>query len=360
MRLHGQGAFSPGTGFDHRTAIGHGIGWLRQFISSENGAYARHGQGRAYVEMFDLGMGQGAGEQLADEHALGPEVVGKTSRSGQFGPLVRRGVITPSELWGERCVVLWHGLPLSHIFGPAHQGGEDLVVILATAKVSRNTVGQLLPGGVRLGFEIAEGGHEEARCTVPALEALFVEDTLLQRMQPAVGTGQPLDGQNTFSANAMGEDGAGIPGHVVDEYGAGTAFASVATCFEAGESELAAQGLGQGLLGHDIHPALLPVNLQGNESLDGAGGSLGTGSGRSGKQEAGRGNGTGCDDAFDKLAPGHPSGPDIFDNRGIHCDSVYSKENSGWLSGRTPYGVAGKLKHTSDIVVLGRRKTAAS
>jgi hypothetical protein len=103
-------------------------------------------------------------------------------------------------------------------------------------------------------------------------------------MQTPVGTGQPLNGQNILSPNAMGEDGAGIPGHAVDEYGAGPAFAPVTANFEAGESKFAAQGLGQGLLRQDIRPALLTIDGERNESFDGTGGDLRTGSGRSGKQ----------------------------------------------------------------------------
>src|ERR1700730_5144575 len=111
--------------------------------------------------------------------------------------------------------------------GAAHQRGEDLVVVLAAAEVSRNAVRQFQSGGIRVSFQESYRGHNEAGHTKGALEPLFVDDALLDGMQRSVLTCQPFDRQDLLMTHGMCEDRARIMRHVVEQDRTGTAFGAV-------------------------------------------------------------------------------------------------------------------------------------
>src|ERR1700678_412451 len=105
----------------------------------------------------------------------------------------------------------------SHIFCATHQSGENLVVVLATAQVPRDAMRQLGSGGIGICFQKSNGGHNEAGHTERALEALFVNDTLLHRMQFPVGARQSFDSQNLPVAYRMCENRASVVRYIVNE-----------------------------------------------------------------------------------------------------------------------------------------------
>src|SRR5260370_40566880 len=91
--------------------------------------------------------------------------------------------------------------------------------------------------------------------------------------------------------------------HIVNEDSAGTALGPVAPQLRAGETELVAQRPGERFLLHDVGPALLPVDVDGNEPFSCAASSLAQQSRRA-EQVACRGNCRAAgDDPFDEVAP---------------------------------------------------------
>jgi len=106
-------------------------------------------------------------------------------------------------------------LPLSkrrppHILRPAHQRRQNLVVILAAAEISRDSVRQFQTGRIGIRLQVSDRAHDEAGHTERALKSLLVDHTLLHRMQGSIGTRQALDGQNFPAAHVVREHRAGI------------------------------------------------------------------------------------------------------------------------------------------------------
>ena len=91
---------------------------------------------------------------------------------------------------------------------------------------------------IRIRLEESDRRHQEAGHTECALEALFVDDTLLDRMKLAVGGRKSFNADNVLAASGVRENRAGIMRHIVDEDGAGAALGAVATQFRAGKPSL--------------------------------------------------------------------------------------------------------------------------
>src|SRR6266852_3354643 len=92
-----------------------------------------------------------------------------------------------------------------HVLRAVHHRGENLVVILATAEVSRDAVRQLLSGGAWVRFQKSHRRHDEAGHTERALEALLVEDSLLYWMERAVRARKTFNGLNFLRAHGVRE-----------------------------------------------------------------------------------------------------------------------------------------------------------
>ena len=152
-------------------------------------------------------------------------------------------------------------------------------------------------------FQESHRGHNEAGHAERALEALCVDDALLDRVQRAVGTRQPFDRHDFPAAHRVCEQRARIMRHIVDEDGAGAAFGTVAPQLGAGEAQLVAQRPRQRLLLHDVNAPLLAVDIDGDEPLARTD-SRGLAQHRGGAEEiACRGDGHAArDDSFDKRA----------------------------------------------------------
>src|SRR5450432_2348181 len=152
-----------------------------------------------------------------------------------------------------------------HIFRAAYQRGENLVVVLATAQVSRNAERQFATRGLWICFEETYRRHDETGHAKCALEALFVDDALLDRMQLSLGARQPLDGQDLSVAHSVCQHRARIMRHIVDKNRARATFGPVAAKLRSCESQFVAQGPGQRFLSHDIRPPQLSVHIDRNE-----------------------------------------------------------------------------------------------
>src|ERR1700691_1511461 len=87
---------------------------------------------------------------------------------------------------------------------------------------------QLKAGGIGVRLQVSDGRHNKAWHTKRALEALFVDNALLHRMQASVSAGQALDGHNFPSTHCMREHRTRIEGNIVDQHGTSSAFSTIA------------------------------------------------------------------------------------------------------------------------------------
>ena len=116
-----------------------------------------------------------ADEQLREQHAFDAVVLGVLRLAGDLRDEIGRRVVLADQLG----VVSHSRVP--HVLGALHQRGENLVVVLAAAQIAGDAVRQFLARRVRVGLQVAGGGHDEAGHAERALEALLVDDALLHR-----------------------------------------------------------------------------------------------------------------------------------------------------------------------------------
>src|SRR5450432_1127106 len=100
-------------------------------------------------------------------------------------------------------------------------------------------------------FQEAPSGHNETGYTKGALESLFVDDALLDRVQRSILICQPFDRQDLLVAHRMCEDRARIMRHIVKQHRTGAAFGAVAPQLRSREPQLVSQRPSQRLLLHD-------------------------------------------------------------------------------------------------------------
>src|SRR5215469_18779395 len=124
---------------------------------------------------------------------------------------------------------------LPHVVGPAHERGENLIVVLTPAEISRHAVRHFKTCGIGIYLEKPDRRHDESRHAERALEALLVDDALLDRMQLAIGTGESFNGQDFLIANRMRQDRARVVWDVVDQNGTGSTLGAVAAQLGTGE-----------------------------------------------------------------------------------------------------------------------------
>ena len=101
--------------------------------------------------------------------------------------------------------------------------------------------------------------HELAGDAEAALDGALVEERLLERAEDPVD-GQPLDRRDGGAVSLDREDEAGVDGAPVDEDGARAALADEAALLGAGEPEVVAQDVEQGVVGGDLEGAPAPVD----------------------------------------------------------------------------------------------------
>ena len=110
-------------------------------------------------------------------------------------------------------------------------------------------------------------GEYEAGRAEPALEAVALRECLLDRVEFAIVVGKPLDRQDVHALCLDGEQQARADRLVVDEDGAGASDPVLAAEMGAGQAELLAQDVGQGVTGLDIDAMLSTVDGESDGAL---------------------------------------------------------------------------------------------
>ena len=109
--------------------------------------------------------------------------------------------------------------------------------------------------------------HQEARRAVAALRGAEIGEGLLERVQLG-SRRQPLDGVDARGpSHSSAEHEAGEHRLAVDQHGAGAALAELAAVLGAGQAEVLAQHLEQGLVGREEDVLLLAVDAQDDPRL---------------------------------------------------------------------------------------------
>jgi hypothetical protein len=137
-------------------------------------------------------------------------------------------------------------------------GVDDVLVAGAAAEVALDTLADLALRWLGVLVQQVDGRHDDARCAVTALQAMFLPKALLQGMQLTV-LRQALDGHDLGAVSLDRENGAGLRAAPVDENRAGAALARVATDVRAGQEELLPQEVDEEHAWLDIrsaHPAV--------------------------------------------------------------------------------------------------------
>src|SRR5215469_158461 len=198
------------------------------------------------------------------------------------------------------------GVPLPQVLSAPHHRCKNLVVVLASAQIARNAVCEFGSRGIGILFQKPDGGHDEPGHAEGALEPLFVDDALLDRVQPAVWAGKSFDRPYFPAPNCMSEDRTRIVGNIVDQHGARAAFGSVTTELGAREAELVTQRPCQRLLFHHVDAAVLAVDIDGDQPIARARLSENVG----GAEQVTRGGDRrpAADDTLDEVSAGNPVG----------------------------------------------------
>jgi hypothetical protein len=131
-------------------------------------------------------------------------------------------------------------------------------------------VRKLLARRVRVHLEETDRRHRETRHAEGALEALLVHDGLLHGMQ-LLAVGEPFNRLDLPPPDSVRQHRARIVRHIVDQHRAGAALGAVAADLGARQSELVAQRHRERFLLHHVDAAHLAVDVQRDETLDGAG-----------------------------------------------------------------------------------------
>src|SRR5450432_1860591 len=98
--------------------------------------------------------------------------------------------------------------------GPGSEGGrrfadrgDDVLVARATTEIALDPVANLVVRGIRVARKQVRGGHDHARSTEAALEAVFLPERILEGVQAALW-GHPLDRPDRAPVRLYGQDRA--------------------------------------------------------------------------------------------------------------------------------------------------------
>lgn len=94
---------------------------------------------------------------------------------------------------------------LPRIFCAAHHRSQNLVVVTAATQIAGKRMSELSARGVWIPFKKADCAHDEAGHTESTLEPLFIDDCLLNWMQPSVSGCQTLYRKDFSSAQRVCE-----------------------------------------------------------------------------------------------------------------------------------------------------------
>jgi hypothetical protein len=146
----------------------------------------------------------------------------------------------------------------------SHRGDgiDDPLVAGATADVARHLLPDGLPAGCGVGVEQMQGAHEHARRAEAALQAVVLDERLLQRVQFPVLALEPLDRGDGGAVGLHPEHQARPRGLPVDEHGAGTADPVLAPEMGTGEPAVLPQGVREGAPGSMSSRTRSPLTLK--------------------------------------------------------------------------------------------------
>ena len=174
------------------------------------------------VDRKDAGVGVGAAQDLADEHAgqreIGTEVGAACDLIDAVG--AHRALADPFEV----LILAVHSLLPSHLGGRRKDRADNLVITRTAAEIPRQPEAHLGLRGIGLAVQEGLGGDQETRRAVPALERRFLQEEALQGMQ-GLALGHALDGLNrtALCLDAQRQAGTGHP--TVHDYAASAAIA---------------------------------------------------------------------------------------------------------------------------------------
>ena len=146
---------------------------------------------------------------------------------------------------------------------------ENLGIGSAAAEVSRQRLLYLACLGARVSIEQGFDGHNLPGRTKAALEAIFLDESLLNGME-GPGLFQAFDGLDRFPLVLDSQGHAGIDCLSIDENGARPASSLVASFLRARESQIFANGIQEGSARLHEDPVFLPVDSQGYKGFPGS------------------------------------------------------------------------------------------
>src|SRR5258706_1468588 len=159
---------------------------------------------------------------------------------------------------------------MSSLPGCAHDGSQVMVVGSAPADVAGHGAPRLLDR--RFGVLLQQGNSRDdlAGRTEAALGSEFRDHSLLHFVQFAVRPFDAFDGGDLAPTHRVSKGRARIGRDVIEHDGAVAAFGMIAAELGAGEAELVAQRVDQGLVRQHIDGPVAAVDVEGDQAPDGA------------------------------------------------------------------------------------------
>src|SRR5262245_17522015 len=131
-------------------------------------------------------------------------------------------------------------LARSRFSGGVLDGLDDVDVAGAPAEVAGDRPADVGFRRIRVGLEQGATGHQHAWSAVAALQAVLLEEAILDGMELAVPL-EPFDGQEISAVGLHGEDRARLHRNAVHQDSAGAAMRRIATDVGAGQPQLFAK-----------------------------------------------------------------------------------------------------------------------
>src|SRR5262249_12784851 len=150
-----------------------------------------------------------------------------------------------------------------HAFRSGLDGSENILVASAAAGVPSNGFLDLLVARVRILPQQLQSGHQKARRTISALQAVAIRESLLQWMQLSVLL-ESLHGGNLGSIGLHREGRARLYRAAVEQHRAGSAIRRVASDVCPGKFKRLPQEFDQQLPRIDFASVLLSVDRHSN------------------------------------------------------------------------------------------------
>src|SRR5579862_1085723 len=148
-------------------------------------------------------------------------------------------------------------------FGGKHHGLDDMLVTGAAAEVAGQRLANLRLIWGRPFVEETLHGHQDAGRAIAALQPVTVAHRFLQRMEMVAVGGEPLDGHDRVAVRLCREHQTGANRNAVEDHGAGTAYAVLATDMRTREQEIVPQEVAEQHARFDLAPVLRTVHRNG-------------------------------------------------------------------------------------------------